>query len=255
MCVDDTGDSATPGTTVSFSTCTNGAEQNWTVQPNGNITINGLCLDTVGGGTTTGTHAEVNSCGPSSTQLWSQGAGNTLVNSASGLCLDDPGSATKNGTVLDIATCSGGTNQVWPLPAAPLPASLTPAGAISVQVPSGTAQPACLTDTNNSTTPGTAAEMSICEDSQAQNASIESNGTLQIRGLCLDTSGTKVVLNTCSGASSQVWTPGTASRGHTVVNKASGQCLDAPSQSKGAGLTTATCSPTTVGQQWWLPAV
>ena len=62
-----------------------------------------------------------------------------------------------------------------------------------------------------------------------------------------------MILNTCSGASSQVWTPST---GHTLVNKASGLCLNAAtSEANGTGLTTATCSSTSTNQQWWLPAV
>ena len=94
--------------------------------------------------------------------------------------------------------------------------------------------------------------MWLCYDNQAQHASIEANNTIQLDGLCLDTSGSQVVLNTCSGATSQTWTPST---GHTLVNKASGLCLNAPSQTNGTALTTATCSSTNKNQQWWLPAV
>jgi Ricin-type beta-trefoil lectin domain len=252
MCVDDTGDSSTPGTTVEFSTCTNGTEQNWTVQSNGNITVNGLCLDTVGEGTASGTKVDVNTCGSSATQVWAQGAGNTLVNEGSKLCLDDPSSSTTNGTVLNITTCSGGANQVWPLPAAPVPASLTPSGAISLGAVQSNSQPACVQDTSTGTAPGAAVDVWTCYDDAAQNATIESNGTLQIRGLCLDTSSGSVVLNTCSGASSQVWTPGTD---YTLVNQASGLCLYASSSANGTDLATATCSPTNTEQQWRLPAV
>jgi Ricin-type beta-trefoil lectin domain len=249
MCVDDTGNSSTPGTKVEISTCTNGAEQNWTVQTNGTITVNGLCLDT------SGTSVIVNTCSGGTSQQWTQGAGNTLVNQASSLCLTDPGSVTKpvNGTALDVASCTGAATQVWPLPAAPLPASLTPVGAISASVPSSTSQPSCITDTGDSTTSGTAAEMSLCLDSQAQDATINANGTIQIQGLCLDTSGSNVVLNTCSGATSQVWT--SSGSGNTLVNSASSQCLEATSQSNNAALTTASCSSSNVNQQWWLPAV
>jgi hypothetical protein len=246
MCLDDPGDSSAPGTAVDVSTCTNGAGQNWTVPPGNIITVNGLCLDT------SGSKVVVDTCSGATSQQWTQGTGNKLVNQASGLCLDDPMSSTKNGTALDMATCTGGSNQVWPLPAAPTPSSLTPAGPVAASVPSGTAQPACLNDTGDSTTPGTLVELWTCYDNQAQHASIEANNTIQIQGLCLDTSSGHVTLNTCSGASSQVWTPST---GHTLVNQASGLCLNAPSQANGTDLTTATCSPTNKNQQWWLPAV
>ena len=244
MCLDDPGDSSASGTTVDMSTCTNGAGQNWTVQPGGTITINGLCLDT------SGTKVVVDTCSGTTSQQWAQGTGNKLVNQAAGQCLDDPGSSTKNGTALDVVTCTGGNGQVWPLPAAPVPASLTPAGPVAASVPLPTSQPACLQDTG--TTPGTAVEVWLCYDNQAQHASIEANNTIQLDGLCLDTSGSQVVLNTCSGATSQTWTPST---GHTLVNKASGLCLNAPSQTNGTALTTATCSSTNKNQQWWLPAV
>jgi hypothetical protein len=246
MCVDDTGDSSTSGTAVEFATCTNGTEQNWTVHPDGTITINGLCLDT------SGSTAVVRTCSGGTSQQWTQGSGNTLVNNASGLCLTDPGSSTTNGTVLTTASCTTGANQVWPLPSAPIPASLTPQGVLSVAVPDASAQPACIADTNDSTNPGTAAEMWTCFGDQAQNASVETDGTIRYQGLCMDTLGSRVVLNTCSGASSQVWTPGT---GHTLVNKASGLCLAAPSQSDGAAVDVATCSSATDDQHWRLPAV
>jgi hypothetical protein len=244
MCVDDPGNSSASGTAVDLSTCTNGAGQNWTGQPGSTITINGLCLDT------SGSRVVVDTCSGATSQQWAQGTGNRLVNQAAGQCLDDPGSSTKNGTALDVATCSGGIGQVWPLPAAPIPSSLTPAGPVAASVPSPTAQPACLQDTG--TAPGTAVELWTCYDNQAQHASIEAGNAIQINGLCLDTSSSQVVLNTCSGATSQAWTPST---GHTLVNQASGLCLNAASQANGTGLTTATCSSANKNQQWWLPAV
>ena len=257
MCVDDTGDSTTAGTSVAFSTCTNAPEQNWTVQPNGNVEVNGLCLDTAGQATASGTKVVVGTCGSSTTQVWTQGTGNSLINQAASLCLDDPGSSTTNGTVLDIATCSGGTNQVWPLPAAPLPTSLTPTGpAYSAMIPSSE-QPGCLTDTGNSTTPGTAVEMSTCEGTAGQVATATSGGNIELRGLCMDTageataSGTKVVLNTCSSSTTQVWTPGNA---HTLKNEASGLCLAITSVANGANPDIVACTTQTT-QQWRLPAM
>jgi hypothetical protein len=257
MCVDDLGDSTTAGTSVGFSTCTNAPEQNWTVQPDGNVEVNGLCLDTAGQATASGTKVVVGTCGSSATQVWTQGTGNTLINQAANLCLDDPGSSTTNGTVLDIATCSGGTNQVWPLPAAPLPASLTPTGpAYSAMIPSSQ-QPGCLTDTGNSTTPGTAVEMSTCEGTAGQVAAATSGGNIKLRGLCMDTageataSGTKVVLNTCSSSTTQVWTPGNA---HTLKNEASGLCLAITSVANGANPDIVACTTQTT-QQWHLPAM
>lgn len=258
MCVDDTGDSSTAGTTVAFATCDNAPEQNWTVEPGGNIEVNGLCLDTVGEATVSGTDVDVNTCGSSTTQVWTEGTGNTLVNQGSGLCLTDPGPSTTSGTILQIAACSGGANQVWPLPAAPLPPSMIPSGPVTSGEHQPNTQPACLSETGFSTKPGTAMEMETCSSDTAQTATIEPGGTIEIHTRCLDTagqataSGTAVVLNTCGSSPTQVWTPGT---GHTLVNEASGLCLNTSSVSRGTNPDIAACTPSSATQQWWLPAV
>ena len=258
MCVDDTGDSATAGTDVEFSTCSNAPEQNWTVESDGNVEVNGLCLDTAGQATASGTTVVVGTCGSSTTQVWTQGTGNTLINKAAGRCLDDPGSSTASGTVLDIAACSGGANQVWPLPGAPAPASLTPTGPVSSQVSQSVNQPGCI-NTGSGTAPGTAVQMDTCTGAAVQTATIESDGNIKIEGQCLDTagqataSGTGVVLNTCGSSTTQVWTQGT---GHTLINEAAGLCLNADgSTNSGTLLDIAACSSSVATQGWRLPAV
>ncbi|MGD0685960.1 MAG: ricin-type beta-trefoil lectin domain protein [Streptosporangiaceae bacterium] len=257
MCIDDAGDSSTVGTTVDFATCDNAPEQNWTVESDGNIELNGLCLDTAGEAITTGTDVDLNTCGTSTTQVWTQGTGNTLVNSAASLCLTDPGSSTTSGTILTITACGTTSNQVWPLPAAPAPASLIPAGPLySASLPSS-GQPACIVDVGNSKKSGTATEMSSCYGGTGQTSAIESNGNIEIQGLCLDTlgeaiaSGTQVVLNTCGTSTTQVWTPGT---GHTLVNQGSGLCLNITSSANLTPLSIATCAPAPT-QEWYLPAM
>jgi hypothetical protein len=258
MCVDDAGDSTTAGSPVEFETCTNAAEQNWTVQSGGNIEVNGLCLDTAGQATPSGTKVEVNTCGSSATQVWTQGTGNTLINKASGLCLTDPSASTTDGTVLDITACSAGTDQVWPLPSAPPPASLTPTGTIYSADEHSIAQPACITDNGNSKTSGTAAIMSSCYGSPAMEATIESNGNIEIDGLCLDTageataSGTQVVLNTCGTSATQIWTQGS---GYELNNSgAAGLCLNISSPDNGSTIDIASCTDQNT-QQWRLPTV
>ncbi len=114
-CVDDNGNSATPGTKVAISDCTGGASQNWTIPGDGTIRINGGCLDITGAGTANGTLAELWTCNGGANQQW-QAASGTLVNPVSGKCLDDPGRVTTNGTQLEIWTCNGGSNQQWRIP-------------------------------------------------------------------------------------------------------------------------------------------
>jgi Ricin-type beta-trefoil lectin domain len=261
LCVDDPGDNSAAGTVVEAATCDNDAGQNWTVSSGGNIAVsNGLCLDTVGEGTTSGTNVDVNTCSSTAaTQDWTQGSGNTLVNSASGLCLSYPGSLTKpTAADLDITSCTGGVNQVWPLPAAPAPASLTPVGPLSSEELQGSAsaatQTACLTGHNNNV------KMSVCIADPVQEATVEANGNIEFDGLCLDTSGeaitagTQVVLRPCGSSATQVWSqPG--GPGTTVVNSAAGLCLSISSATNGSTADIATCSSTTTGEKWWLPAV
>jgi len=254
MCVDDTGDSAVAGTDVEFRTCTNAPEQNWTVESDGNVEVNSLCLDTVGEATASGTKVDVNTCGASSTQVWTQGTGNTLVNEASGLCLDDPGSSTTSGTVLDIATCSGGENQVWPLPGAPAPASLTPVGVVYSQLNQTNSQVGCI-NVGSSDSPGVPVEMETCNGESVQTATVESDGNVEIRGKCLDTagqataSGTEVVLNKCNSSATQVWAQGA---GYSLVNQASGLCLNADgSTNNGTLLDITTCSGGGLTTQGW----
>jgi hypothetical protein len=259
MCIDDAADSSTVGTTVEFATCDNAPEQNWTVEPDGNIEINGLCLDTAGEAVTTGTDVDLNTCSTTATtQVWTQGTGNTLINSGASLCLTDPASSTTSGTILTITACGTTSNQVWPLPAAPEPASLIPAGPLySQDLPSASSQPSCLTDTSDSKKPGAAAEMWSCYGGAAEISAVESNGNIEINGLCLDTaggatvSGTQVVLNTCSTATTQVWTPGT---GNALVNQGSGLCLNITSDANDTPLSIATCAAAPT-QEWYLPAM
>jgi len=85
------------------------------------------------------------------------------------------------------------------------------------------------------------------------------DGTLRSFGMCLDTAGggtsqgTLMVLNTCTGSGTQVWTPGPNGR---LVNQASGLCLDDPGSNtnNGTQLDIWACTGGS-NQHWWLPEV
>ncbi len=79
LCLDDAGNSSTSGAAVEVNTCSNDAEQNWTIATGGTIQVNGLCLDTAGAAAPTGTPVELNACSGGPTQQWTQGAGNTVI--------------------------------------------------------------------------------------------------------------------------------------------------------------------------------
>jgi hypothetical protein len=259
MCVDDATGSSAAGNPVQFSTCENTGEQNWTVEPDGTIQVNGVCLDTAGGGTAAGTPAVVNPCNGASTQVWTHGRGGALVNQASGLCLADPNASVANSTQLQILSCDGGADQSWPLPAAPAPPPPPAIGTLSsVLVQSDTGVP-CVADVNN------AAELLTCNGDASQNVTMETDGTIQVNGACLDTAGggttagTLTVLDPCTGASTQVWTQGAAnpgSAGNSLMNQgAAGMCLDDPGSVTvpGTQLQISACTNGLAAEKWVLP--
>jgi hypothetical protein len=117
-CVDDNNGSTANGTKIQMWTCDgNTAAQNWTLNSNGSISINGSssCIDITGANFNNGTLIQLFSCSGGSNQQW-QSTNGQLVNPASGKCLDDPGFNTANGTQLVLWTCNGGSNQQWHVP-------------------------------------------------------------------------------------------------------------------------------------------
>ena len=115
-CADNNNGSGTNGNKVQIWTCDgNTAAQNWTVNSNGTLTIDGGCMDITGANYSNGTLIELWTCNGGANQQW-QASNGELVNPASGKCLDDPGSNTTNGTQLILYTCNGGSNQKWTLP-------------------------------------------------------------------------------------------------------------------------------------------
>ena len=252
MCVAAAGSPPAPGSQVVFNNCDDSASQNWTIEPDGSIQLNGLCMDGVTG------QAVLNTCVSGTTsQQWVQGPGGTVVNQASGSCLDDPGASTTQGTQLDVVACNGSTQQVWPLPVVQAPPPPPPVGSVySPQLQSNTDAP-CLDDSGYLKTPGNKVELYSCIGSHAEYWTMQANGTFQIKGQCLDTQGegtaqaTQVVINPCNGGPTQVWLPG-ANR--SLVNQASGMCLDDPdfNTTDGIQLQIWSCNGGP-NQAWWLP--
>src|ERR1022692_3190025 len=115
-CVDNNNGSGANGNKGQILDCDgNASAQNWTVNSNGTLTIDGGCMDITGANYSNGTLIELWTCNGGSNQQW-QATNGTLVNPASGKCLDDPGSNVTNGTQLILWTCNGGSNQQWRLP-------------------------------------------------------------------------------------------------------------------------------------------
>src|SRR6266702_2710704 len=99
--------------------------------------------------------------------------------------------------------------------------------------------------------------INTCNGNQNQNWEIVTNGNISVLGMCMDTGGGTsslggplVNMTMCDGASSQVWTQS----GNTLVNKATGDCLDDPNANTAPGtqLQIWPCNGTPA-QQWNLP--
>jgi non-reducing end alpha-L-arabinofuranosidase len=117
-CVDDNNGSTANGNKIQMWACDGYAPaQNWTLNSNGSISINGTssCLDITGANYNNGTPIQLYSCWGGANQQWTAENGQ-LVNPASGKCLDDPDWNTANGTQLDLWACNGGSNQQWTVP-------------------------------------------------------------------------------------------------------------------------------------------
>ena len=115
-CMDNNNGSGANGNKVQIWDCDGYAPaQNWTVNANGTITIDGGCLDITGANYSNGTLVELWTCNGGANQQWKAENGE-LVNPTSGQCLDDPNGSTTNGTQLQIYACWGGSNQKWTVP-------------------------------------------------------------------------------------------------------------------------------------------
>ena len=115
-CLDVPGQSTANDTQLDIYTCNAGTNQEYTLKPNGEITVYGSdCLDAYQQGKTAGTVVDIYTCNGGSNQLWQAHPNGSVTNDESGLCLDVSGQGTANGTKVDLWTCNGGTNQLWAL--------------------------------------------------------------------------------------------------------------------------------------------
>jgi O-glycosyl hydrolase len=115
-CLDVPGVSTANGTQLDIYTCNAGTNQEYTLEPDGEITVYGdKCLDAYDQGKTAGTIVDIYTCNGGSNQLWQVHPDGSITNDESGLCLDVVGQGTSNGTDVDLWTCNGGSNQQWDL--------------------------------------------------------------------------------------------------------------------------------------------
>ncbi|HEX3785388.1 MAG TPA: ricin-type beta-trefoil lectin domain protein [Pseudonocardiaceae bacterium] len=115
----------------------------------------------------------------------------------------------------------------------------------------------CADVSGASTTDGTKVDLYTCNGTNAQQWTVNSNGTLQALGKCMDVTaagtadGTLVDLYTCNGTAAQVWQH--QSNGE-LINPNSGKCLDATNNSSADGTQLQIWSCTdAANQQWTIP--
>jgi Ricin-type beta-trefoil lectin domain len=261
MCMDDTNDKNTNGNKIQIYQCQfNDDSQNWTLEANGTLQIQGKCADITDYGTTPGSLIQLWTCEPlpgSTNQQWQARANGQIVNPASGLCLDNPG-GTSNSIQLEIDDCStGNPAQEW-LPPYVVPAST---GYIS-QIGNPNL---CINDANDAQKDGTQVRAYTCLVSDnAELWRIEPGGDIilsQNPSYCIDIQnygtapGSVLQLWTCNGGASQQWV---ARPDGSLLNPASGLCLEDPDDgASGTRLDINTCPTGTdvPDMQWTLPSL
>jgi hypothetical protein len=139
-------------------------------------------------------------------------------------------------------------------------ASARAAFAWTIPVPTGTivgVNGLCVDDRSSITTDGNPVQVWGCDQTNAQNWGMNSDGTVQALGKCMTvnnggtTDGSLVVLWHCTGAGSQIWRP---EANGELINPASGKCLEDPgSGSWGTQLDITTCTGA-ADQQWTVPS-
>ncbi|WP_069466185.1 ricin-type beta-trefoil lectin domain protein [Actinacidiphila rubida] len=114
----------------------------------------------------------------------------------------------------------------------------------------------CLDVRGGATADGTPVQLYGCNHSAAQQVAHPGDGTLRLLGKCLTATGTAdhavVGIAGCAGTSAQAWT---RRADGSLVNSASGRCLDVPDGNTSPGavpLQVYACDGTTA-QQWRLP--
>ena len=243
-CLDDPASRTANGTRVDIWTCNGGANQKWTIAPDGTIRVFGKCLDVKGSGTANGTVVDLWTCNGGANQKWQIGSNASLTAIQSGACLDDPAFKTANGTRLDIWSCNAGRNQEW----------TAPAGPVLSAIPGK-----CMDDKGASSANGTVIDSYACNGGANQKWTVMPNGTVRVYGKCLDvkgaskTSGAKVDLYACNGGNNQQWgTYVTSDIGAELVNPISGLCLAIPGNStaNGTQLEIMNCTDNGPGDTW-----
>jgi len=205
MCLDVKGGGVTAGTLVDLWPCGTQPNQQWEVEGNQIVALEaGMCLDSSGGPKAGGgTQLVINVCSTAASQDWIvRGLELELNTGAPYLCVNVQGSKTANGTPVMAYSCDGAPNELWNYTGGQFKGLGTDNG-----------KSTCLDVVGAGTTPGTYVDLWPCGTQLNQQWAILNTGTILATqsGLCLDSAGpilgggTQLVINPCTGASSQNW--------------------------------------------------
>jgi len=231
-CLDDPSSRTSSGTPIDLATCNGKSNQSWTFVEDGSIRVLSHCL------AASGTSVLLYSCNGSVADQWRVSTDGSLVSVRYGKCLNGPSGSVANGTRPSLATCTNTTskpNQHWSGPIAPIAAGvarmcLTKSGASAAIGTCGTysaqwwndafnAQLAVQTNyclTEGGTAAGDPVEVEKCANASSQHWKMVAAGNIAqeiesvASGLCVTvpSSGTHLILGTCSTALSSTWRVG-----------------------------------------------
>ncbi|GAA1173460.1 endo-1,4-beta-xylanase [Kitasatospora gansuensis] len=208
------------GTQLQLWDCTGSSSQSFLLHADGSVRGGGKCLDAPNGAAP-GWNLQVWSCSGAANQKWTLTTDGNLRSNSSGLCADPWGGATGNGTKLVLWNCYVGANQQWSFSSRPL-----------IGDNSGRCLDVPLNGAN-----GSLGQLWDCWASPNQTFTLTYDGSLRVQGKCLDfptggAPGTNLQIWDCGGTANQKWTLTSAG---TIVNLASGLCLDTSYGATGNG--------------------
>ncbi|HXW43370.1 MAG TPA: GH25 family lysozyme [Streptosporangiaceae bacterium] len=107
-CASDLRSAGAPAGAVTLQRCSTSAQQSWTVEPDGAISVDGHCLSLPSGQSAPGTPVRLARCQSGADQVWQLAGGPInvqVLSPAAGLCLADPGDRAAARTVLSLEPC------------------------------------------------------------------------------------------------------------------------------------------------------
>ncbi|WP_084728713.1 RICIN domain-containing protein [Streptacidiphilus neutrinimicus] len=132
-CLDDANSGTGNGNAVALWSCDGGANQAFTWNGDGSVTVLGKCLDITGGSDANGAATELYDCNGSAAQKFAAQPDGTLYSAKSGKCLAVTSGTPAAGAVVGLEPCNpSSTSQVWQASTAPAaPYTLSAAASVA----------------------------------------------------------------------------------------------------------------------------